>query len=255
MIKLDKQDRVLSQEEIDAYINSIYNYAADLIVYKHLSYGEAKSALIQQGLNEYDAETVIKDIVKFLDIQKAKTRRRNIFTVIIIIAAITLLFFMTNGLLFKIGCVAIVAIAFDIFILEKYLQKKHYPITTDRPLEDNLGLYKIQGIGFEFMGHYRVYQATYATYRMLTLFWLPLIPLNCVRVRISGSSPQTDNNSDDMDVVGILLGVNYKESDISYDIYSYEKWVFFEVMSIYLSLYGYTIAIGCLLIGIAKTIF
>ena len=255
MIKLDKQEQVLSQEEIDAYINSIYNYAADLIIYKHLSYEEAKSALIQQGLNEYDAETIIKDIVKFIDIQKAKARRRNIVIAIIIITAIILLFFLTNGLLFKIGFVAIVAIAFDIFVLDKYLQKRHYPITTDRPLEDNLGLYKIQGIGFEFMGHYRVYQATYATYRMLTLFWLPLIPINCVRVRISSSVTQTDNDSNDMDFVGNLLGVNYEESNVTYDIYSYEKWNFFEVMSIYLSRYGYTIAIGCILIGIVKKIF
>ena len=184
-----------------------------------------------------------------------KARRRNIVTAIIIITAIILLFFLTNGLLFNIGCVAIVVIAFDIFVLDKYIQKRPYTITTDRPLEDNLGLYKIQGIGFEFIGHYRVYQATFATYRMLTLFWMPLIPINCVRVRISSSVTQTDNDYNDLDLAGNLLGVNYEESNVTYDIYSYEKWNFFEVISIYLSRYGYTIAIGCILIGIVKTIF
>ena len=47
MIELDKQEQTPTQEEIDNYVNSVYNYAGDLIVNQDYSYNEAKSALIQ----------------------------------------------------------------------------------------------------------------------------------------------------------------------------------------------------------------
>lgn len=75
MIELDKQEQAPSQEEIDAYVNSVYNYAGDLIVNQDYSYGEAKSALIQQGIRAEDAETVINNIKE--QIKEAKSEAAN----------------------------------------------------------------------------------------------------------------------------------------------------------------------------------
>ncbi|MDE5782761.1 MAG: hypothetical protein K2H97_00350 [Prevotella sp.] len=75
MIELNKQEQVPSQEDIDAYIDSVYNYAGNLIVNQGCSYNEAKSALIQQGLNEEDAETVVNNIKN--QIKEAKSEAAN----------------------------------------------------------------------------------------------------------------------------------------------------------------------------------
>lgn len=75
MIDLDKQEQAPSQEEIDSYVNSVYNYAGDLIVNQDYSYGEAKSALIQQGISADDAETVINNIKN--QIKEAKSEAAN----------------------------------------------------------------------------------------------------------------------------------------------------------------------------------
>lgn len=75
MIELNKQEQAPSQEDIDAYINSVYNYAGDLIVNQDYGYNEAKSALIQQGLNAEDAETVVNNIKN--QIKKAKSEAAN----------------------------------------------------------------------------------------------------------------------------------------------------------------------------------
>lgn len=55
MIVLDKTEQAPSQEEIDSFVNSVYNYAGDLIVNHDYSYEEAKKTLIQQGIRENDA--------------------------------------------------------------------------------------------------------------------------------------------------------------------------------------------------------
>ena len=75
MIELDKQEQTPSQEEIDNYVNSVYNYAGDLIVNQDYSYNEAKSALIQQGLSAEDAETVVSNIKS--QIKEAKSEAAN----------------------------------------------------------------------------------------------------------------------------------------------------------------------------------
>lgn len=75
MIELDKKEQAPSQEEIDAYVNSVYSYAGDLIVNQDYSYNEAKSALIQQGISAEDAETVINNIKN--QIKEAKSEAAN----------------------------------------------------------------------------------------------------------------------------------------------------------------------------------
>lgn len=75
MIELDKTEQAPSQEEIDSFVNSVYNYAGDLIVNHDYSYEEAKKALIQQGIRENDAETVVSNIKS--QIEEAKNEAAN----------------------------------------------------------------------------------------------------------------------------------------------------------------------------------
>lgn len=75
MIDLDKQENTPSQEEIDSFVNSVYNYAGDLIVNHDYSYGDAKKALVEQGLSEADAETVVENIKT--QIKEAKSEAAN----------------------------------------------------------------------------------------------------------------------------------------------------------------------------------
>ena len=126
-------------------------------------------------------------------------------------------------------------------------------MTTDRPLDHNMGLYQLQGVGFVLIGNFRSYQGTYATYRFFALFWLPLFPIDCVRVQVVGYTP-TETDSEDV-LIEHGIGLHYNEPDEDYDIYSYEKWNFLEILSIYLGRYGYTISIVSVIWGIIKFVF
>lgn len=78
MIDLNKQNSQPappSEEEIQDFVNQVYNYAINLIVDNGYSYRQAKEELIHQGLNEPDAESVISNIK--LQINEAKKSASN----------------------------------------------------------------------------------------------------------------------------------------------------------------------------------
>lgn len=134
-------------------------------------------------------------------------------------------------------------------VLDKNLRGKQYPVTFDRPLDENIGLYKIQGFGFSFYGKFRIYQNSYATYRFFSFLCFPIIPINCLRVVVSKASiPGLEDVID----AAYVIGGNfvYSESGAEYDIYSYEKWKILEVLSIYIGWYGYPISFACILLGV-----
>lgn len=49
-------------EEVRRYVNSIYEYAADLYINQDMSWGEVRSALLDRGLSVEDAETVVENL-------------------------------------------------------------------------------------------------------------------------------------------------------------------------------------------------
>ena len=131
-----------------------------------------------------------------------------------------------------------------------YLRDKrgNYAVTLDRPLDDVMNIYKIEGFGFDLLGHFRDYQGTYATYRFFTILWLPIMPLSCVRV---GENKKTSFISNIVHASAIAGGgFSYSEPAEGYDIYSMEKWNILEVLSIYLERYGITTTIICLVWGV-----
>jgi transposase-like protein len=61
MIDLDKQQQP-TQEEIQDFVNKVYDYAVDLYTNQNMSWGEVKQELINQGLNQEDASTVVENL-------------------------------------------------------------------------------------------------------------------------------------------------------------------------------------------------
>ncbi len=79
MIDLNKnQNEEPSQEEIQQYIDDVYNYAADLIVNKGYNYEDAKKQLVNQGVDSEGAETVIKNIKEQIKEQKSQNSSDDI---------------------------------------------------------------------------------------------------------------------------------------------------------------------------------
>lgn len=65
MIDLDKkQDNNVtpSKEDIERYVQSVYDYAANTLVQNNYDYENTKQLLTEQGLQESDAEVVISNI-------------------------------------------------------------------------------------------------------------------------------------------------------------------------------------------------
>ncbi len=61
MIDLDKQEQP-TQEEIQAFVKRVYDYAVDLYVNQNMSWIDVKRELINQGLNQEDATTVVDNL-------------------------------------------------------------------------------------------------------------------------------------------------------------------------------------------------
>ena len=61
MIDLEKQQEP-SQEEIQDFVNKVYDYAVDLYTNQNMSWEEVKRELINQGLNQEDALTVVENL-------------------------------------------------------------------------------------------------------------------------------------------------------------------------------------------------
>ena len=61
MIDLEKQ-KESSEEEIQEWVNEVYEYAVNLYTNHNMSWGEVRQELINQGLNVEDATTVISNL-------------------------------------------------------------------------------------------------------------------------------------------------------------------------------------------------
>ena len=61
MIDLNKQQQP-TQEEIQDFVNKVYDYAVDLHTNQNMIWGEVKQELINIGLNQEDATTVVENL-------------------------------------------------------------------------------------------------------------------------------------------------------------------------------------------------
>lgn len=61
MIDLEKQKEP-NEEEIQEWVNEVYEYAVDLYTNQDMSWGEVKQELINQGLNVEEATTVVSNL-------------------------------------------------------------------------------------------------------------------------------------------------------------------------------------------------
>lgn len=61
MIDLDKQQEP-TQEEIQDFVNKVYDYAVNLYTNQNMSWWEVKQELVNQGLSKDDATTVIENL-------------------------------------------------------------------------------------------------------------------------------------------------------------------------------------------------
>lgn len=65
MIDLNKTESSQpTQEEMQDFVNRVYDYAADLYLNHNMSWNQIRSALIEQGLNSTDADTVVDNLRK-----------------------------------------------------------------------------------------------------------------------------------------------------------------------------------------------
>lgn len=105
MIELDKKGHSPSQEEIDSFVNSVYNYAGDLIVNHNYSYGDAQKALVEQGLSEVDAETVVENIKRQIKEAKSEAANKELLYGFLWAAGGALLTIITDGTFIFYGAV------------------------------------------------------------------------------------------------------------------------------------------------------
>lgn len=71
----DYSNQDSTQEEFQKYVNRVYEYAADLILNKGMSYEEAKCELISQGVDGEGANTVVSNLRE--QIKEAKNKAAN----------------------------------------------------------------------------------------------------------------------------------------------------------------------------------
>ena len=105
MIELEKQEYSPSQEEIDSFVNSVYNFAGDLIVNHDYSYGDAQKGLVEQGLSEADAKTVVENIKSQIKEAKSEATNKELLYGILWAAGGALLTFITDGTFIFYGAV------------------------------------------------------------------------------------------------------------------------------------------------------
>ena len=61
MIELEKQEEP-TQQEIQNYVNQVYDYAIDLYTNQKLSWEQVRDELIRQGVEVEDASTVVENL-------------------------------------------------------------------------------------------------------------------------------------------------------------------------------------------------
>ena len=62
MIDLDKHDQEPTEEEIQNYVQSLYDYAADLYIEQNKSWSEVQQDLVNQGLDYDLASTIVENL-------------------------------------------------------------------------------------------------------------------------------------------------------------------------------------------------
>jgi len=78
MIDLEKNNDQPTEQEVQEFVNHVYDYAADLLVNKGLSKTDAKKSLVSQGLDEAFANTVVENLQKQIDEAKSKQADKDI---------------------------------------------------------------------------------------------------------------------------------------------------------------------------------
>lgn len=76
MIDLEKQ-RKPSEEEIQEWVDKVYEHAVDLYSNKQMSWGEIEQELINQGLDAGNAATVVSNLKEQEHEAKKKTQIKN----------------------------------------------------------------------------------------------------------------------------------------------------------------------------------
>lgn len=71
----DNSNQDPTQEEFQKYVNRVYEYAADLILNKGMSYEETTRELVSQGVDEEGANTVVSNLKE--QIKEAKNEAAN----------------------------------------------------------------------------------------------------------------------------------------------------------------------------------
>ena len=122
--------------------------------------------------------------------------------------------------LYIIEAVAVVALVFAYFVIPGLTKNKLLPVDLELIDREDAGgsLITLNGIGNKFLGKFRYdkEKEIYATYRMATFFYLPILPLGCYVVK---------NVSDFL--------------DRKYEVYGSIKSSGWEILQIYLRWYGW----------------
>lgn len=95
-------------------MNSVYNYAGDLIINHSYSYTDAKRALVEQGLNEVDAETVVENIKIQIKEAKKEAADKELLYGFLWAAGGAILTLITNGTFIFYG-----AVLYGLFLIIK----------------------------------------------------------------------------------------------------------------------------------------
>lgn len=118
--------------------------------------------------------------------------------------------------------IAAIVLLFCYLVLPQIIKKRQLPVEQEILWQDNndINLFTLNGIGNRLMGKFRVYNDTYATYSMLTIFFLPILPVGCYRVED-------------------VIDDNVALFESKYKIYGKTNSIFWEILHIYLSWYGW----------------
>lgn len=98
MIDLNKNSNSEpTQQEFQEYVDRVYDYAADLVVNKGMSYEDAQRSLISQGVDPSGAKTVISNIKREIDKAKKEAAGKDIMWGLVWAGGGILLTLITGG--------------------------------------------------------------------------------------------------------------------------------------------------------------
>lgn len=96
MIELNKEHEP-TQQEIQDFVNQVYNYAADLYVNRNMSWEEVKEELVRLGLPENDAITVVENLEEQEQEAKQKASSKEVLYGLLWLAGGIALTAITSG--------------------------------------------------------------------------------------------------------------------------------------------------------------